>query len=247
MITGAAAACLVAGGWYTESFASTSTPTSLGQTSVTTVKHHGHPEWTRMVMGKSMSQLAGYFNMTPQQLRTELESGKSLDQVAQEHNISQAALQTKVESLVHTILETRVSAGHLTQSRETKLEQAVDAKLPTILASTHLVAKPMEFKAQMYFMDKVAQDLHMTRSQLVTDLKGGQSIAQVAQAHGVSASQLTADLQQAIDQQVNKRVSTLVNKNNWFHKASSAHPGTSASGTGTGASATAPITGGSGS
>jgi AraC-like DNA-binding protein len=184
-----------------------------------------------------MPQLAAYFSMTPQQLRTELTSGKSLDQVAQEHSISPTTLQTEVQSLVHSNLQDRVSAGHMTQTRETKLEQSVDAQLPKVLANTHLIAKPMEFKAHMYFLNKVAQDLHMTRTQLVTDLKGGQSMAQVAQAQGMSASQLTSDLQQAIDQQMNKRVDTLVNKTDWFQKSNLAQASPSAS------SASTPVAG----
>ncbi len=206
-------------------FAGTSTgTTNPAKSSSTSWTNHGkyHPNWSQRLLHENADQIASDLHITKAQLVQDLVSGKSLDDVAATSNVSQAALQNDLQTMVQSDLQRMVTHGHMTTTREAKLMKRLDAQLPKVMANTHLIHKPMRFNAAMNVLNYVATQLHMTRAELVSQLRGGKSIAQIATAQGVSASTLQTAVTQKLDTQVNSKVQKMFNKTNWFQKTSSA-------------------------
>ena len=211
---------LVAGGilmGVIPAFASTSSPSSTQSVATPSTNHAKyHPNWLRRVLLKNADQVASDLHIKKAQLVQDLSSGKSLDDVAMSSDVQQSSLQNDIQTMIQSDLQGLVTNGHMTATREAKLVKNLDARLPKFMENKHLIQKPMKFKATMNVLHYVATQLHMTRTELVTQLKSGKSITQIATAQGVSPSTLQSTVTQKLDTQVNTKVQNLFNKTNWF-------------------------------
>ena len=149
---------------------------------------------------------ATYLGVTPAALRTELRSGKSLAQVATAEGKSVDGLKAALVAAIKTKVDAAKAAGKLDAARAARLldraprlvERMVNAK-PRARAQRARAARGGLLKA-------AATYLGVTNAQLVTELRAGKSLAQVATAKSKSVDGLKQALLAALKQKVDAAV-----------------------------------------
>jgi transposase-like protein len=119
-------------------------------------------------------------------LVAELRAGKTIADVANEHHV---APQTVIDAIVNAAkarIATAVQNGKLTQDRADKLE----ARLPQLadkLVNGHVHPRRLARRqATRGALEVAADTLHVDQKDLVTELRSGKSIADVANEHHVA-------------------------------------------------------------
>jgi len=159
-----------------------------------------------------MDAAATVLGMSVDDLMTELKDGKSLVDVAAAKGISREKLTADLLAQVKTHLDGLVSDGELTQ------EQADNSYTQTESNIDQIVSVQSGFNFGPGFgdrgphggvrvMDAAATVLGMTVDDLMTELKDGKSLADVAAAQGISQEKLTADLLAQVKVQLDGLVS----------------------------------------
>ena len=149
---------------------------------------------------------AAYLGVTPVALRTELRSGKSLAQIATAKGKSVDGLETALVAAIKTKVDAAKAAGKLDAARADRLLQRAP-QLVERLVNAKPRARAMRTKAARGGLLKAAATyLGVTNAQLVTDLRAGKSLAQVATAKGKSVDGLEQALLAALKQKVDAAV-----------------------------------------
>lgn len=165
-----------------------------------------------------LANIAGYLKLKPATLLADLKAGQSLEQIASAQNVSTATLTADIEADMKTRLDKLVSMGKLTQAQATARETRFDARLPALLSQSGF--HPMDWGRgglragagpRLRLLAETARLLNLTTRQLMTDLRGGQTVAQVAQEHNVNVQTLTQELESWVQQRVDTQVSNFVN------------------------------------
>ncbi len=224
-VVGFAAGGLVMGGVNVfASSTSNSTAAASGQGTASSAagpskhnQHKGYRETQLMefVLHKNADKIATELKLSKQQLNSDLSSGKSLDDLAAAAQLSNTQLQTDLQNLIQSELQARVTAGHMTAAAETKVLQRLNQQLPKFMANKHLMHPPRKFTAGMHVLNYVATQLKLTPAELMSKLKAGESINQVAQAQGVTPATLQTKITNKLDAQMNSRVAKFMAKTNW--------------------------------
>jgi hypothetical protein len=132
--------------------------------------------------GPFLDRVATYFGISSTDLRTALDNGQTLGQVAQAHGKSTGDLKT-----------------FLLNQESTRIDQLINTNFKQLQAQ-------FPGGPGAPFGADVATFLGISESDLRTALQGGQTLAQVAQAHGKSAADLktflTNQLKTRLDQDV---------------------------------------------
>jgi hypothetical protein len=135
-----------------------------------------------MMGGGFLDPVASYLGISSADLRTALDNGQTLAQVAQAHGKSASDLKT-----------------FLLNQESTRIDQLINTNFKQLRA---------QFPGQPggLFGADVAAFLGMSQSDLHTELQNGQTLAQIAQAHGKSVADLktflTNQLKTRLDQDV---------------------------------------------
>jgi hypothetical protein len=149
---------------------------------------------------------AAYLGVTPVALRTELRSGKSLAQVATAKGKSVDGLKTALVAAIKTKVTAAKAAGKLDAARADRLLQRAP-QLVERLVNAKPRARAMRAKgARGGLLKTAATYLGVTNAQLVTDLRAGKSLAQVATAKSKSVDGLKQALLAALKQKVDAAV-----------------------------------------
>ena len=149
---------------------------------------------------------AAYLGVTPVALRTELRSGKSLAQVASAKGKSVDGLKTALVAAIKTKVDAAKAAGKLDAARADRLLQRAP-QLVERLVNAKPRARAMRAKgARGGLLKAAATYLGVTNAQLVTDLRAGKSLAQVATAKSKSVDGLKQALLAALKQKVDAAV-----------------------------------------
>ncbi len=137
----------------------------------------------------------------------------NLDQqdLAKRLGVSVSTLQSDRKGAIEDTLTQMVKDGKLTQAQADTLKQRVDTKQ----TCTGFAAAKVENGLRHQFLVKyrsdlitqVAQGLHLTSSQLTTQLQAGKSLTAIAQAQKVSTSELKTIVVNAIKSTLSKAVS----------------------------------------
>ncbi len=135
-----------------------------------------------------LDQVAQELGMTPQDLLSELKGGKTLAQIASEKGADLNTLIDKILEPVKTRLSKMVENGKITQDQADQRLSDLTQKL-TDWANN---GGPMPGRPGAQALDQVAQELGMTPQDLLSELKGGKTLAQIASEKG-------ADLNTVID------------------------------------------------
>jgi hypothetical protein len=149
---------------------------------------------------------AVYLGMTPVALRKELRSGKSLAQVATAKGKSVDGLKAALVAAIKTRVDAAKAAGKLNAARADRLLQRAPQLVERVVNATPRARAPRARAARGGLLKAAATYLGVTNAQLVTDLRAGKSLAQVATAKSKSVDGLKQALLAALKQKVDAAV-----------------------------------------
>jgi len=197
-----------------------------------------HPEGPRGFRGgfgpgPAMGQpLATFLGISVQDLQTAYKNGQTLAQIAQAHGKSTDDLKTFLTNQQKTRLDTAVKHGKLTSDQETQALTKFSGSLDTLINQKFQAPAPRGPGGGPFFdQNGISQFLGISTADLRTALQNGQTLAQIAQAHGKSA----ADLKNYLLSQDSKRIDNLLNQKFQFgsHAGKPAQNGATPSATAT--------------
>ena len=134
-----------------------------------------------------------------------------LQDLAKRLGVSVSTLQQDKLDAVQDVLAQLVKDGKLTQKQANQIEQRLQSHQACTGKGKGLWGRGVMLQSlKQYLPDvaaQVAQGLHMSSTQLMSQLQSGKSLSQVANAQGVSSTQLQSIVTNAIQSAVNKAVS----------------------------------------
>jgi hypothetical protein len=162
--------------------------------------------------GGDLNAAATALNITPQQLRTELQ-GKSLADVAKAHGKTEADMVTALQTAAHARIDAAVTAGRVTAADAATQKTQVDARIAQMVSQVVPQGRPGGQGGPggpgapggprgggpggfggRGDLNAAATALSITPQQLQTELNG-KSLADVAKNHGKTAADIVAALQ----------------------------------------------------
>jgi len=208
-IAGGALALILAGGAvYAESLPRTAS-TTAAQSTATPNAQPSSPDRNRAGQLRKAVRLArGLIQVTADATGTQakdvvaaLKSGQSLSQYAHAHGKTDAEIIGAARTKLEDRLKQAVSGGKLTQERADALLRLFDAAAPKVMADqklgdqlTNLRQNRRRFGAAL--IKATADVTGTTPADVTAALRGGQSLAQYAEAHGQSADNIIAKLRE---------------------------------------------------
>lgn len=124
-----------------------------------------------------MNVIATTLGMEQADLQTELQSGKTVAQLAGEKGVSTSTIVDAIVAAYKTSLDLSVTNGNLTQTQADAVLEAVRVFAPSYLEQSFARNTPMT---------AIAKVLGMTEAELMTAMRDGKTIADLAQEKGVS-------------------------------------------------------------
>jgi hypothetical protein len=150
---------------------------------------------------------ATYLGVTPATLRRELRSGKSLAQVATARGKSVDGLEAALVAAIKTRVDAARTAGKVDAVRAARLLQRAPQLVERLVNATPRTRAPrVRAAARGGLLKAAATYLGVTKAQLVTELRDGKSLAQVATAKSKSVDGLKQALLAALKQRVDAAV-----------------------------------------
>ncbi len=149
---------------------------------------------------------AAYLNLTPVALRAELRSGKSLAQVATAKGKSVDGLESALLGAFRSRVQAAKAAGKLDAARADRLLQRAPQLVERLVNAKPRARATRAKAARGGLLKTAATYLGVTNAQLVTDLRAGKSLAQVATAKSKSVDGLEQALFAALKQKVDAAV-----------------------------------------
>jgi uncharacterized protein (DUF433 family) len=157
---------------------------------------------------EALALAAKTIGISPADLVKALAQGKSIAQVATDHGSSGAAVISALVTAADAKVTAALNAHKISQAQATK----IDARIPTVVAN--FVNKPHQHavRADLRGLRRdavqiAAKTIGIPAKQLVTEVKGGKTVAQVASDHGSSGTAVTSALVTAIDKKIDALVS----------------------------------------
>ena len=117
-----------------------------------------------------------------------------ISKVAQKLGISEDQLKTAFKDSEKEMVDNAVNNGKLTDTQGDKIKARIDAAPGLGLGIPHFLRDRVMRFARYEVVDAAAQALNVDKQALVEQLRGGQSLLQVAQGKGVSEAEFKADL-----------------------------------------------------
>lgn len=159
-----------------------------------------------------MTELAQELNLTPSVLRQDLQDGKTFAQLASQAGVSTSTLVANLENKAASDLQADVASGALTSEQashlESRVDRAIQARVDGKWPAGWDKVRPRGMAAwRRDLIATAAQDLHLSTSSLLADLRKGQTLAEIAAAQGVSTSTLISDLENAAQADIQQAVS----------------------------------------
>lgn len=149
---------------------------------------------------------ANTLNITSAELSTQLRSGQTLAQLASAHNTTEQAVLTSALAAAKTELDKLVAAGTITQAQADTAYAEVQQQGASALSHGGKLGGTKQAAVRQAMLDAAATALNISSTELTTQLRSGQTLAQVATAHNTTEQAvLNAALAAAktqLDQQV---------------------------------------------
>lgn len=198
------AAVIGAGGVAVASAAdspSSSTPSaaSPAKPSARSAGHAGLRAKARVLAFKTAADTIG---ISPADLLKAMKGNHSIADVAVAHDVER---QTVIDAIVNALdarIQTAVTNGRITSDQATKLEAAVTTRAPKFVD-----AKPKQLHRRKIVkgaIDVSAKTIGVTPEALRAAIVGGQSVAEVASAHGVTSQTVVDALVTAGDKRIDE-------------------------------------------
>jgi transposase-like protein len=153
--------------------------------------------------------------ITPAELRQDVRGGQTIAQVATAHNVDPKTVETDVTNAVDAAIQKALTNGKLNSTQAAALKTALDNRVPNFVEHTpRLAAANLRARVRANVAGALgiaAKTIGVTRQELVTALRNGQTIAQVAHAHNVDPQTVINAIVQAGSQRIEKRAQNFVN------------------------------------
>jgi uncharacterized protein (DUF433 family) len=188
-----AAAAAVTGGSSTPS---TSSPTS-------TPRHGKHARAGVRVLARALGISAHTIGVSRKDLVAEVRSGKSIAQVAAAHHVDAQAVVDALVKAATDRIDAAKQADKITAAQAAALEQKVKSRAEKFVNATHAPRKLRRAATARKGLGLVAQTIGIDRSQLVSELRSGKTIADVARAHNVDPQKVIDALIKAATERIN--------------------------------------------
>ena len=148
---------------------------------MTRVWHVSAKGQVQRALGMALKVTSSYTGLTPAQLRADLASGKTLTAVVSGvSGKTVQGLESALTAALTTRLNAAVTAGHLTAAREQQDLAAFGKRLPTLMTRVwHFPAKGVVRRAVSGALRVASTYTGLSAQQIRTDLRGGQTLAQV--------------------------------------------------------------------
>ena len=140
--------------------------------------------------GPASAATASYLGLTPDELRTQLQSGKTLADVAKAQGKPVSGLEDAIVADAKTHLDADVAAGKLTAAQEATMLADLKSHVDDIVNGAAPVGGPGGRHGGPFELTAVTDYLGITAAQLRTQLDAGKSLADVAKAQGKTVSGL---------------------------------------------------------
>jgi hypothetical protein len=176
--------------------------------------HRGHEHGDFPVLDETATILG----IDKEEIKKSLKEGKSLVEIASNKGVSEADLTAKLLKLRSDKLDQAVKSGKLEASKASKMKQHMTEHLKFMLNEKDLLDKHGrnsmgKFRGAHPDPEKLAQVIGITKDELITQLKAGKSIAEIAAAKGISRAQLvnkikdqmTPSIEQMVDRKRDKK------------------------------------------
>jgi uncharacterized protein (DUF433 family) len=130
------------------------------------------------------------------------------DKLAQNLGISPDALVSAEKTTLNQLIDARQQAGKITAVQAQKLHDQVNNSKGAcgIFAGARTKARVAVGMVRQSELQAVANQLKISEQDLAQQLKGGQSLAQIAAVHNVSADQLKATMRAALQTDLDQAV-----------------------------------------
>jgi hypothetical protein len=139
--------------------------------------------------------IATYLGLTADQVRSELLTGETLAQIAAAQGKSVSGLEAAIVADAKAHLDAGVAAGDLTAAQEATMLSNLQSHIGDMVNSTGPPAGGSSVPGRGPgdpATKAIADYLELTAAQIGSDLKGGETLAQIAAAQGKSVSGLEA-------------------------------------------------------
>jgi polyhydroxyalkanoate synthesis regulator phasin len=134
-----------------------------------------------------------------------------LQDLAKRLGVSVSSLQQDKLASAEDVLAQLVKDGKLTQNQANQIKQRLESHQACSGNGRGLWGRGVTIQSLKQYLPsvatQVAQGLHLTTTQLMSQLQSGKSLSDIATAQGVSSSQLQTLVTNAIQSAVNKAVS----------------------------------------
>ncbi len=131
-----------------------------------------------------------------------------LQDLANRLNVPLSTLEQDSLAAKEDVLAQMVKDGKLTQSQantiKQRLESGTTCGLPGTAKARPALLRSLFTKYQPTLLNQVASGLHLSASQLQSDLQNGQTLVQIAQAQNISQSQLHTIALNAVQSTLNQ-------------------------------------------
>lgn len=144
-----------------------------------------------------LNVVATALGMEPADLQTELQNGKTIADLAKAKGVSTDTIVNAIVAAYKTSLDLAVTNGYLTQTQADAILEAVRVFAPTYLERSFVSHNPMTV---------IAKALGMTPTELMTAMREGKTIAQLAQEKGVSTEAIVNALVAAEKERLDQAV-----------------------------------------
>lgn len=166
-----------------------------------------------------IEEAAGIIGIDKDQLKKQLKSGKSIADVAADKGITEGALTEKLMIARLSKLDEAVKEGKLTQERADTIKSKMQSHISLKVKQKGLDAEDdghghhgkMHGSGGIPHLDpeKLSAMLGISKDQLITELKSGKSIAEIAREKGISKEELigkiTTELTPAIEKAIERK------------------------------------------
>lgn len=153
-------------------------------------------------------ELLSLLNMDADTLRQQLLSGKSLTEIASEKGISEQQIVDLFVKQGTQRIDEAVKAGKLTQEQADQLKSLLEERIKDGIEQKGGFKVKAGIKARFHKgkLEEAASVLGMNVEEILSELKSGKSIAQIAEEKGISKQQLIDDLLEKEKERITKWV-----------------------------------------
>jgi len=181
-----------------------------GPESLPFIGAHRHP-----VIAATVMDIVKQSGLDPSVFKEGALAGQSIDDILTTNGVDPAAVQTAVLGDIKTRLDQAVTNGKMTQAEADAAYAKAQQKLPELMSHAPDPAKVQEridhrqalrAAAGKSLLTTAASSIGIDVKDLMTELRDGQTIAQVATAHGKDPQTVINDVVAAADAKVDQAV-----------------------------------------